>query len=223
MKCSLADAIEKLYAAFADVPKPKLIEGCPCCIDSKNIDTLLSKPLREIPADELYSYAFSLFLTVGRESDFKYFLPRIYDVLTTDSNFDLDPEIALRKLSYVQWQEWRQDKKLAIANFIESAFTSFVLRSQDNDFVSFHNDADVWLCAIAHTGIAIEPLLKRIEQHPQALVDLYEQNSKALIKGKLSNGFWHDVPNTCQTVIDWFQSDRVRKSIDRQYSILYDS
>ena len=67
MKCSLEKAIERLYQAFADVPKPKVIEGCPCCIEDKNIDVLLTKPLRIISAEDLGEYAFCLFNTVGDE------------------------------------------------------------------------------------------------------------------------------------------------------------
>ena len=63
---TLSQAIEQLYAAFADVPKPRAIVGCPCCLDNKDIDTLLATPLREIGPRDLSPYASSAFLTVGR-------------------------------------------------------------------------------------------------------------------------------------------------------------
>ena len=62
---TLSQAIEQLYAAFADVPKPRAIVGCPCCLDNKDIDTLLATPLREIGPRDLSPYASSAFLTVG--------------------------------------------------------------------------------------------------------------------------------------------------------------
>ena len=205
MQSAIGNAIEKLYEAFTNVPKPKTIAGCPCCIEGKKIDVLLSKPLREITADELSSYAFSLFNTVGSEADFKYFLPRIWDLLVGDWFFYVDPEVILGKLSYVRWQEWEENQRFAIENFIESAFASFVLRTTKID-CDFHHDRDSWLCASAHTGIAMEPLLKRIEQHPPAFIDLYEHNSLPIAEGKLANSFWQNIPDIHQEVIDWFKS-----------------
>ena len=48
-----------MYPAFANVPKPRAIEGCPCCIEGKEIDKLLITPLREMSPKELASYASS--------------------------------------------------------------------------------------------------------------------------------------------------------------------
>ena len=65
----VAVAVEGLYSAFADVPKPSGIEGCPCCIERKNTDVLLAKPLRTLAPDELSNYAASAFLTIGSSTD----------------------------------------------------------------------------------------------------------------------------------------------------------
>lgn len=61
----LEQAIDRLYTAFADVPKPRRINGCPCCIEKRNISVLLSVPLLELTPDDLSAYAASAFLTVG--------------------------------------------------------------------------------------------------------------------------------------------------------------
>lgn len=68
-------AVEKLYRAFAAVPRPRHIDGCPCCIDRKEVGVLLGKPLRSVTPGELSAYASSAFLTVGDAADYLYFLP----------------------------------------------------------------------------------------------------------------------------------------------------
>ena len=47
MNTSLQQAIERVYDAFRDVPKPKTVEGCPCCVDEKGIRPIpINCPLR---------------------------------------------------------------------------------------------------------------------------------------------------------------------------------
>jgi hypothetical protein len=215
MKNTIKDAVEGLYAAFAGTPRPHYVDGCPCCIERKEIGTLLSKPIREISADELSSYASSVFLTVGDEADFLYFLPRIFEISATYPSWWPDPEVALGKLSYVKWKEWDKEKRAAIEAFIEAVFEHLV--------VSDTSDSDSWFCAIARTGRAIEPLLERIKNEGKPLIALYEWNSTSLTKGKLSNEFWDDIPDSRQFVIAWFQSEEIKKKINEQYQAIYEN
>jgi hypothetical protein len=73
---NLEDAIERLYESFSTVPQARHIDGCPCCIDRKEIGALLGKRLRELTPRELSPYASSAFLTIAA-ADYLYFLPRI--------------------------------------------------------------------------------------------------------------------------------------------------
>ena len=59
MNGALHQAIEALYPAFAAVRRPRVIVGCPCCIEDKEIAVLLMRPLRELSPEELSSYASS--------------------------------------------------------------------------------------------------------------------------------------------------------------------
>ena len=68
----LQSAIEQVYAEFRG-PKPRTIEGCPCCPDPKEVCRLLAKDLRQLTSRDLGHYAASLFLTMGDERDFQYF------------------------------------------------------------------------------------------------------------------------------------------------------
>ncbi|MEM7591281.1 MAG: hypothetical protein AAF383_07150 [Cyanobacteria bacterium P01_A01_bin.83] len=223
LQYNLKDGIEELYRAFADVPKPHFVDGCSCCIGRKEISVLLSKPVRKISAGELASYAASVFLTVGNETDFQYFLPRIFELSVTEKGWYPCPEVVLGKLKFVQWQEWSKLKTTAIESFLELAFVNFVLQPEKNpDSLFFGDEPDTWLCAIAISGAKIETLLKRIQTNGKALVTLYELNSETLIKGKLFNGFWHDLPDSQRIILKWFQSEEIMQLINQQYLNQYD-
>src|SRR5688572_5553245 len=114
MTPSLQQAITGVYAAFADVQRPRSVEGCPCCIDRKGISILLSKPLRELSPDDLTHYAASAFLTVGAAEDYVYFLPRILEILACERDWWPDPEVVARAIHTAGFHGWSGSRREAI-------------------------------------------------------------------------------------------------------------
>src|SRR5262249_9287001 len=110
-------ALEALYQAFA-APPPARIEGCPCCLDRKDVKTLHIKPLREQSDKDLASYAASVFLTVGDVADFRYFLPRLLELSATVGGWWPSPEVAIGKLKLAGWRSWREAEQGAIEAFL---------------------------------------------------------------------------------------------------------
>jgi len=202
-------AIESLYEAFGKGPKPHSINGCPCCLDHKDICTLLSTPLRSLTGEELSPYASSVFLTVGGETDFLYFLPRILEISATDASWWPDPEVVLGKLRYAGWENWPSDQRRAVLAFIDAVLSDSI---SDPD-----SDLDSWICAIAHCVDDMAPYLKRVSGSTAAFVRLYEANSQRLTKGKLSNAFWEDAPAAASQVIEWFKSSEIQRAIRDYY------
>src|SRR4029453_11039601 len=94
----LTKAIDDLYQAFSDAAVPRHVDGCPCCIDDKQIAHLLKTPLREIEPGDLSAYASSALLTVGDVSDFLYFLPRIVEISIRDDAWWPDIEVTARAI-----------------------------------------------------------------------------------------------------------------------------
>ena len=209
MKQNLAEAIEQLYAVFAECPKPPGIDACPCCLDEEEVQGLLSKPLRSLTAQELSSYAASVFLTVGGEDDFRYFLPRILELSATNEFLYPDPEIVLGKLRHARWNEWRAEERQALDGFFDAVLTDKI--------AEFGDEIDTWLCAIAQCVADLSPYLDRVAGRPEILVGFYEVHSRHLPKGKLSNPFWHDVPDQGHQVVEWFRSESIRRIIDDHY------
>lgn len=190
--CSkLATAVEKLYDVFS-APPPPVIEGCPCCIDTRGVDVLLSTPLRELSGHALWRYISGAYLTVGGDRDFHYLLPRIFE-LAAFSPFEIpDTEIVLGKLERARWTTWETIEKEAVCQFVDAWFDYAIeqdLRDAAEDWlVSSH--AESVLCGAAYAGMPLSGWLARLLEPRSAplLADLIERYPHGM------SAFWEDVP-----------------------------
>lgn len=115
----LRSSIDHLYEVFAGYPFRLTMPCCiPHCFSFEDILKLDAKPLRELSAENLSSFAADLLSTCGEVEDFKHFLPQIFE-LTSEGAFTWPyPEIALGKLRYAQWQSWPHAEQAAIRRFL---------------------------------------------------------------------------------------------------------
>jgi hypothetical protein len=201
---NIQDAIEKLYRAFAKRPRPRHIDGCPCCIDKKEISVLLAKSLRAISSQELAPYASNAFLTVGDVADYLYFLPRILEITATDSSWWPDPEVTGRGIRSANPESWTDAQRSALNHYLE-AVISTIIESGD------YSQLDGWMCAIARMGFDIMPYLRQIAKSPAAVLAYFEQNVESLPRNKLSNAFWELPCPTHDAIVNWFFSAEIRK------------
>ncbi len=209
---SLADSIDALYAAFRDVPKPRTIEGCPCCIDDKDICTLLSRPLRELTGGELSSYSSSAFWTVGDQADYLYFLPRIIDIACTESGWWPDIEVTGRAIGKTRPWNWAKSRRDTLIDVIRSVIAAAV--SDENGCT-----IDEWICASAKMGLDVGIFLEEVAQSPEALLSYYEHNSEPLIRRKLGNAFWDQDDEWHDKIVSWFSSPRISRLISDCYGL----
>jgi len=110
-------AIDKLYKTFSKYPYKSKIEGCPCCVSDSDKSTLHSKKLRELEDEDLSYYAFKAMTTFGDLEDFKYYLPRIFE-LTAKRKLMVNTFIILGKLEYGNWDTWDEEEKETINDFL---------------------------------------------------------------------------------------------------------
>ena len=211
MSPSLQQAIEGVYAAFREVPRPTSVDGCPCCIDRKGISVLLSKPLRDLSPNDLTHYAASAFLTVGAVGDYLYFLPRVLEILATEHDWWPNPEVVTRAIHTAGFHSWPDARQAALTRYFEEVIGD-LLGTEGAGF-----EIDSWICALGRLHVELAPFLTRIAASRPRLIEFYEVNSQPLIDGRLANGFWDEAPEEQKQVVEWFRSPETQKLIEAQY------
>lgn len=214
----LQSCVEDLYAAFADVPKPSVIEGCPCCIEKKQIDVLLSTPLRELEPEALTSYASSAFLTVGTVEDYIYFLPRILEISVTERCWWPDVEITGKCISETQPLEWRKDRLEALQALFKAKVLDYLIWPADAAGQS--SELTSWLCAIGRSGLDIRPYLQLIESSQAHVEVLYSDHAEDLSKGKSISAFWEKSDPSYAVMVAWLTSPPVRAAVYDRLGII---
>jgi hypothetical protein len=191
-------AAEAVYRAFAG-PAPAKIIGCPCCTDPRNLDALLATPLRALTGDQLWRYVSGAFLTIGEEQDFRYLLPRIFDLSASDPGSLPDPEIVLGKLALANWRAWPDARQRAVEAFVHAWFESALARDlelAETEDGWMLDQAESVLCGAARAGFPLEPWFRRL-QEPVAAPVL--ANLKARFPRHLS-AFWETAPEGLRAV-----------------------
>ncbi len=189
-KARLDEALEAVYREF-DAPTPAMIEGCPCCIETRGVDVLLNTPLREITGQQIWRYVSGVFLTIGSETDFRYFLPRILELSAYDPGSANDAEIVIGKLGLANWKGWRQSERFATERFLDAWFAwtaADELAHADDGPIGWQTES--LLCGAARAGVSLErwsPTLRSKYAEP-LLVGLRERFASGL------SSFWDDAP-----------------------------
>ncbi len=199
------DALAGLYKVFATFP-PKEIFGCYCCLDQPERDLLLTKKLGVLTSADLASYASSVFLTVGDVSDYRYFLPRIFDLSASDLNWWPSPEVVLRALTLAEWDGWPGDEREAIERFLRAWLDQWSGEREGG-----WSEIDSLLCGVARAGLDISPYLQRLLA-PSGLPGLRELdrlNRDAALRGASAENFWGDAPDDWRRLTDFLLSDDV--------------
>jgi hypothetical protein len=207
------DAIEQLYRAFAKNPRPRHIDGCPCCIDRKEIDVLLGKSLRAITPKELASYASSAFLTVGEVADYLYFLPRILEITATDSSWWPDPEVTGRAIRTAHPDLRTEAQRSALHDYLEAVVSNIIHSGH-------YHELDGWICAIGRMGFDVRPYLEEIAKCPEAVLDFFETNAESLPRNELANAFWELPCSAHDAIVDWFFSSEIAKIPFKAYGCM---
>jgi len=210
----LPAALDALYAAFADVPKPTRIEGCPCCIEDKDVDVLLARPLRDLSSRELSAYASSAFLTVGEVADYLYFLPRILEISIKEKGWWPDIEVSGRAIAQTDPGSWPAQRLEALKAVLHAKLVSLISRD-DTGW-----EIDDWLCAIAKAGLDVRPFLVQLQASPAHVLAFYGDNAQTLPRRKLSNAFWELPDPGHDQIVEWFASEPVADILFQAYGVV---
>jgi hypothetical protein len=194
-RSAMTDATDELYREFA-IPAPPVIEGCPCCIDTRGVDALLTMPLRQLSGDALWRYTTGAFLTVGGERDFRYLLPRIFEIASVDAGDSPGAEIVLGKLKRANWKTWPERERRAIEEFVNAWFDHVLadgLKGANEGWPDGLRTESV-VCGAAIAGMPISRWLERLKSPSSqpVLEDLRASYPRSHI------GFWKEAPEAFQ-------------------------
>lgn len=200
-------AIEGLYTAFDDAKRPSFINMSPVK-DPANFAALLTTPLRQHTAEQLWQYSFSVFFTVGDVSDFEYFFPRIIELASAQYP-DLQIEVVFQKPAMAGWPNaWRKDRRKSFQTYLEAMSASWA---------STVCDINNWVCALSFClpdiDAHLDVLMSGSDAANENLLAFHESNRESLIKNKLSNSFCDRSSETHARVVAWLERADVQERI----------
>lgn len=209
MQPSLSTAIDGLYEAFRTVPKPRSIEGCPCCIHTVDRRRLLESPVRTIDPQALSPFAFKAMTTVGAADDLRYFVPRILEVCAEDPHWWPDVEIVMDRVTMAGWHSWPSRERAAIEALVHAVLASARAEGDGSGVL------DAWICAASIAGIDVTACLEAMLDPTcrPALLAYWELNAREVEARRLGNAHWTRAPVMEQRIADWLRSDRVQAAI----------
>lgn len=204
---ALQDLVNGLPAAFATAPRPTGIDACPCCNAPAGIETLLRTPRERLGPDELTHYATSALSTVGSPGDFRYFAPRILQLVLTGELTVPDLEVVGLKLARAGWYDWP-----------EAGYLRRLLDALWSD--ALHNAEEWWdaesvLCALAaadpdRTGDRLAEWARLAT--PTAVERLHEL---ALAGGlEPSNAFWDKQSSAYRALAEWLHGPDLQLAVE---------
>ncbi|MDC7682633.1 hypothetical protein PQU92_05060 [Asticcacaulis sp. BYS171W] len=205
MSTSLITAIEGLYEAF-EAPKPRYIERCPCCGDRKVVKNP-EKALRDLTADDLSAYSIAVFSTVGGVIDFKYYLPRMFELAAVDDSLSAAPSTLMCHLTRGEWRRWPKFEQVAVEVFVKAWFLFTLDRQPEYSGQEVMGDAENVLCALPEAGLALEPYFHMLRADQKALIQIYSENEAALSNESLLNRYpWNYCPEATRAFLDFLRS-----------------
>jgi hypothetical protein len=142
--------IEELYHTFSTYSLANSITGCHCnvCLDADYEAFLLTTPLRELTSNNLTAYLQSVDIIDAACNDFKYFLPRILEIIFEErdqSNFFF--EAVWNVLSKPNYLLWPRHEVITMNKFFELYYQTVKSTFSDprNEFIELDfQKAGLW-------------------------------------------------------------------------------
>ncbi len=138
---NLKESIDNLYTVFTayTIECELRARSCECCVSDQEIKLLLSKPLKELCANDLNYFMASAITTFGKVEDYKHFLPRILELMV--DNLDVvDDFLTYEKLNYSKWLNWNTEEIIALKSFFETLLINALDKGFEviDDFISLN-------------------------------------------------------------------------------------
>lgn len=151
MEKEMKEIIQKGYNLFARYKLNGKLDVCPCCVSEEEQELLLSIPVEKIPLDLLSVYNTSAMSEEIEAVEYKYFLPRLLELIS-EFNFPAHSvEIALSRMAYLRSGEWSTDETDFLEQYMKSFFKKCLTKYPAADF----EDLEAVIIMLSKTGFDI--------------------------------------------------------------------
>ena len=217
-KVELNSAIERLYEVFGKYSALVHPSYCTHCVTEAEDLALRTKPLRELSANELRRYSFKAISTWGTVEQFKYLLPRLFQLVIEDK-FAYSPEILFKKPRLGEFASWPDPERNALNAYCNVLWRYALTKYPLLDHVRSFGSIDDCLCSVAQLVDDLDPTLRIWDTGTKTntlhLADFAAENSSPLLENRrLSNTFWDERPQQMKQVVDWF--------LTRDFAVVFD-
>src|SRR5262245_5581830 len=129
---ALRRAIETLYEVFGCYGLKSKMDLCPDCELDAAEASLRTRPLQTLTWKDFGVYPFKAMTTFGDESDFKHFLPRLFELYALDrEGARYGVATVFEKLDYAAWTSWPEPEAAAIRDAVRAWLQSLTARQSD--------------------------------------------------------------------------------------------
>ncbi len=146
---ALSHAVAGLHRTFHRYPYRPAMPACPHCVSDADLRRL-GRPLDELAVDEVRRYARKAITTRGDARDFKRMLPRLAELMITDS-LAVDPQLVTGKLRRAAWQHWPEPEQAAVHHFLRAWWAEGLAEPPSSGCCAYRRLAAV---AVADTDIS---------------------------------------------------------------------
>jgi hypothetical protein len=195
---ALDAAIERLYEVFA-APAPAFIPACGCCNVGTDWEaggfqggTVRTPPLgdgralHDLTDDDVRGYVWDALLTAGSLADFKYYLPRLFELMRHDEHGWDGAVLTQRLEKWAAFGTWPRDEQDALDAFFVAWWEHTITTMTDG-----HRIEEV-LCAIAGAQTDLDAyLLRWLDPSASASFAAFaEYEAPKLSRGGLYDAYW---------------------------------
>lgn len=215
----LRESIERLYAVFAPYQALIAPKYCSHCVKDEEDQVLRSKPLRELSGKELARYSFKAMTTWGSQEQFKYLLPRLFELVVIEP-YPYNPEILFKKPRYGGFPTWPEEERETLQQFCYELWRYTLTQHPIHQVLPSFPSIDDCLCSVAQVVDDLRPILnvwecEKSEAATRHLLDLADENASDLReRKKLSNAFWNERQSQMQQAVEWF--------LDQNFALVFD-
>ena len=206
--------IESLYATFASYPLRDDTNACPCCHSPEDEKRLHRTSLRKLNVGDLRKYTTDALFVWGNETDFKHFLPRIFELAVAHGEEFVDPQVVFNKLHHGDWQHWPDVEQSAVEQFF-GALWRCILDGQPREYYGWQIEG--WLCGISKAVSDLSPYLK-------TWVEMETENARLNLAGFIADtdfanpnchatAYWEDSAEMFAEVGNWVRGNVVKEKM----------